>query len=81
MTTTNELTFSVSSVEAGVLSYAVLYNGAPLMASTPDISKALRVLAEQTARFASQRRAYTVQHWNGDKGEITSRETVVPASR
>lgn len=57
----------------GHLTYAVLYNGQPLMASTPDKSRAVALLSQQLALADRRNLRPVVQDWDGDTGTLRVR--------
>lgn len=55
----------------GPMVYTVLYNGSPLMASTEDKARALRVLRDCFNKNKLLGNSPTVSHWDGDTATET----------
>lgn len=73
MTATWEYMVSRSTYPDGLTYFSLLYNGSPLMASTPDAAKVEAFLASQVEKAKAARRAVRVLDWNGDTATLSER--------
>ena len=74
---TPKLYLSKSTDSGGELSYTVIYQGSPLMASTPEKQRALSVLHSEAKKLKI---VDVDSMWDGDRGEFTSGREALPSS-
>lgn len=71
------LTLSQSTHDNGVLMYTVLYQGMPLMASTPEKDRAWQLMDREAKKLTRPNVKVSLMHWDGDKGVESTLEDFV----